>query len=223
MTTDEEEEPHEMLPAAEIFKPYVDALHATARSLNDHKDRLLDCLREHDGRIDNRDAAWWAIVAIAQHYSRNRHNAEPLPDKLIQDARKVSTALARARDALRAMHASAPDYISIVPFGTLAIFDAANEAQLTEMIAQADRFVSKPHGAIGSPLVADCIHELATVFLKWTKRNPGAGEGPFAEFVFAFSDATGRGRAQSTIVDDIKAARKINPAAFKPELDTHEG
>jgi len=49
---------------------------------------------------------------------------------------------------------------------------------------------------------------LESVYRNITKRNAGAGDGPFFRFVTEFLTAVGRERSDETVIEAIKAARK---------------
>jgi hypothetical protein len=67
-------------------------------------------------------------------------------------------------------------------------------------------------------LPGDFIEGLAEVYQKSTGSKPGAGDGPFAQFVYEFLTALGRGNIQyHSVVDaikDTKVRARMRPAAI---------
>jgi hypothetical protein len=210
---------------------------AKLTSFAQHKTQLLAILRATYQRGPktksfNAKSAWQELIRIAGFYFKDvefRRGAVPAARR-VKRLRQIAKALGRARtlvdetvgsDLFRGWCAVGnifPASVILNSDGSSVLTRVADKiedvlANLSTLERAAHRAADdirtgrgRPKGTAVLPL--DCLRALAALYRASTGLKPGAGEGPFARFVYAFLTAVGqRVLAYQSIVDTIKSAR----------------
>ena len=199
-----------------------------------HKEKLIATLRnEHSGNAQsfNEERAWYllegaALVYVSHEASvRQQRSTAPASDrvnKLVQFGEALRVARQTADDVMPAVRGHLfvewcaangnPDFTDPVIAKYESAFDdlVAGLTSLEDAAFRAAEDVRKGPGALygTSILPHHVILQLESTYREITKRDAGAGGGPFARFVEKFLNALGRTLAQGSIEKAIKAAKK---------------
>jgi hypothetical protein len=225
----EEEDPEEA-----IFRK---AINASTDTFGRHKAALLNHLQHESGpksKLFDAEKSWRHLEFLAMQYffhERKRQERVPAADR-VRRLRKLAKELGRARRLVEKAtqddvgnllfsawcYANVRDDIDPTPPLTLVRTDDEFEkviASLTTLETAAHRAadeIPKGHGRPkGTALLRwDFIEVLAEIYHNSTGLKPGAGDGPFARFVYEFITALGRRNVEYlSIVDAIIDTRTL--------------
>jgi hypothetical protein len=210
---DGDQPPNDGRTAKEVFGGYLAALDDTRKTISDHKDSLLNSLCNSKPSV--REGIWHDLVLIAHHY-RSRDGAPSNHDTVVAYAKGVNRRLKKVLELVKLGKARAPKRTidnlesEAILDGNDFLFSEGTVKKLRDLIVAAERITAKnkkPRGGqVGQPVPAACLRDLAQLYRRHTKKEPGAGDGPFAHFVHEFWKATGHKRKYFTVVADLKAA-----------------
>jgi hypothetical protein len=212
------------------------AVEAKLTTFDRHKDALLDHLRSlSDGSSKPFDAdkVWRDLTRLAQGYYLRQ--TIPPAAKRAAGLRQFASALERARrygerarqdDVGSDLFSAWFDGIPREPRGQIVVDDDGSlralclpELDLKQMLASIDVYQAAvlraannvPGTGPGKPTILPrgYIHELADVYRRSTRQEPGAGDGLFARFVHKFFTSMGRSKiGYESVIDAIKIARR---------------
>jgi hypothetical protein len=218
---------------------------ASLAAFNKHKQELLDLLRKEHNRGPkaksyDEEKAWHNLCGLAQSYLGQKKRVKAPPADRIERLREIAKILRRVRRLVeRTMQTDVGDDLFSAwwevtgsdhakPDGT---FDPRYMEQKFKGLVKSLEVLESAasYGADhakrakrGRPpvLTRDDISSLAVVYRESTSSIPGAGEGPFADFVMKFLIATGRPDdiEYESLIEAIKDARRwalTHPVARK--------
>jgi len=219
-------------PAPSAAEKVVEAEIAThAANFKRHRKELLDILRKEQTEPFDDNAVWKKIeftawVYLQREVTLRREKARMSDANRVKLLHQLEDALSKARSlANKAMktvrghwftewaevHGN-PDFTNPIIHRYDEEFDkrVAVLKELEEAAYRATETVRKKRGRPPGKanLPHDFILTLAGVYRDITKRKPGAGSGPFAQFTRAFLSALGRECAHETVIEAIKIAKK---------------
>ena len=209
-------------------------IEARLAAFDEHKEKLLDPLRKRSGpktKPFDAQSAWQHLRILAHLYFRREaevsqeHAMMPAGDRvklLHQLGNALRDARCTADEAVKTVRGywfvewaeanGNPDFLDpiIDRFGEEFDKRVADLAVLETAAFRAAETVRKKKGRPpGSTILPhDFIVNLERAYRDITKRNAGAGPGPFARFVQEFLTALGRIYPQQTVIEAIKDAKK---------------
>jgi hypothetical protein len=211
-----------------------------------HKKKLLKLLRELYERSPktkpfDENNAWRDLKVLAHVYLRNEAEVSqeqammPAGDRvelLLQLGNALRDARCTADEAMKTVRVhwfvewaeanGNPDFLDpiIDRFGEEFDKRVAGLAVLETAAFRAAETVRKKKGRPpGSAVLPhDFIVNLERAYRDITKRNAGAGRGPFFRFVIEFLTALGRECSDETAIEAIKAARKREASQWGRDL-----
>jgi hypothetical protein len=213
------------------------AINASTDAFVRHKAALLNHLQQvNEGgpksKLFDAEKSWRHLGFLAMQYffhERERQERKPIAGQ-VKRLRSLAKALGRARGLVeKAIQDDIGDFLFLAwrdanvrydidptpPFTLVLIDDefkkviASLPALETAALRAADGIPKKDGRPKGTALLPwEFIEVLAKIYRNSTGSNPGAGDGPFARFVYAFITALSRSNVEYlSVVDAIKDTR----------------